>query len=304
MDHNIIFGISRDIFWVCEKVLAGIINVFHVVKCLCLLVCLFGDIKIVNEFKRPFIGGGFYYPDCNWFLFRQWFLKVVCIHYKLVITTLNNQLSRVKILLCDLAIKVTFLNKQFLSLVFLNALHFHNKLQLLSTKKYWKFIFLISSYLLIYSGDGANSWLATTWQGGHVGGQNKRIFPRRIYMKIEFSSQRREMLLFLTTNMAAVTSRANQQYGNYQVWRAIHSLASFFIALSSFYHKKAAIFLSECVQWWTDCVSLSMHRQVPCVSTVFNQEPRYVIEWVGNFYSSNAMINDIPLNVVFFPEPK
>ena len=31
-------------------------------------------------------------------------------------------------------------------------------------------------------------------------------------MKIEFSSQRREMLLFFTTNMAAVTSRANQQY--------------------------------------------------------------------------------------------
>ena len=56
------------------------------------------------------------------------------------------------------------------------------------------------------------SWFATTWQGGHVGGQNKRIFPRKIYMKIEFSSQRREMLLFLTTNMAAVTSLANQQY--------------------------------------------------------------------------------------------
>ena len=29
--------------------------------------------------------------------------------------------------------------------------------------------------------------------------------------KIEFSSQRRGMLLFLTTNMAAVTSHANQQ---------------------------------------------------------------------------------------------
>ena len=56
------------------------------------------------------------------------------------------------------------------------------------------------------------SWFATTWQGGHVGGQNKRIFPWRIYMKIEFSSQRREMLLFLTTDMAAVTSRANQQF--------------------------------------------------------------------------------------------
>ena len=31
-------------------------------------------------------------------------------------------------------------------------------------------------------------------------------------MKIEFSSQRREMLLFLITNMAAVTSRGNQQF--------------------------------------------------------------------------------------------
>jgi len=30
-------------------------------------------------------------------------------------------------------------------------------------------------------------------------------------MKKKFSSQRREMLLFLTINMAAVTSRANQQ---------------------------------------------------------------------------------------------
>ena len=55
------------------------------------------------------------------------------------------------------------------------------------------------------------SWFATTWQGGHTGGQNKRIFPGRICMKIEFRSRRREMLLFLTTNMAAVTSRANQQ---------------------------------------------------------------------------------------------
>ena len=57
------------------------------------------------------------------------------------------------------------------------------------------------------------SWFATTWQGGHVGGQYNRIFSRRIYMKIGFSSQRKEMLLFLTTNMAAVTSCANQQSG-------------------------------------------------------------------------------------------
>ena len=36
------------------------------------------------------------------------------------------------------------------------------------------------------------------------------LSSRRIYMKIEVTSQRREMLLFLTTKMAAVTSPANQ----------------------------------------------------------------------------------------------
>ena len=59
---------------------------------------------------------------------------------------------------------------------------------------------------------GLYSWFATTCQGGHVGGQYNTILFRRICMKIEFSSQRRETVLFLTTNMAAVTSRANQQY--------------------------------------------------------------------------------------------
>ena len=43
-------------------------------------------------------------------------------------------------------------------------------------------------------------------------GQYNEIFSRRIYMENEFSSQGREMLLFLTTNIAVVTSRANQQY--------------------------------------------------------------------------------------------
>ena len=58
------------------------------------------------------------------------------------------------------------------------------------------------------------SWFATTWHGDNVGGQYNRIFSRRIYMKIEFSSQRGIMLLFLTTSIAAVTSPANQQYGS------------------------------------------------------------------------------------------
>ena len=56
------------------------------------------------------------------------------------------------------------------------------------------------------------SWFATTRQGGHVGGHYNIIFSRRIYIKIEFCSQKRKMLLFLTPNMVALTSRANQQY--------------------------------------------------------------------------------------------
>ena len=43
--------------------------------------------------------------------------------------------------------------------------------------------------------------------GGHVGGQNNRILSN---IKIEFSTQRRQMLLFLSTNMVTVTSCANQ----------------------------------------------------------------------------------------------
>ena len=43
-------------------------------------------------------------------------------------------------------------------------------------------------------------------------GVNNTIFSPRIYMETEFSSQGREMHLFLITNMAAVTSRANQQH--------------------------------------------------------------------------------------------
>ena len=75
------------------------------------------------------------------------------------------------------------------------------------------------------------SWFATTWKGGHVGGQNKRIFPRRIYVKKEFSSQRREMLLFLSTNMAAVTSRANQQYEWLRVWHDYEQIIPFQLVL-------------------------------------------------------------------------
>ena len=40
-------------------------------------------------------------------------------------------------------------------------------------------------------------------------------------MKMEFISQRREMLLFFTINVAAMTSRANRQYDMYLVIRHV-----------------------------------------------------------------------------------
>ena len=59
------------------------------------------------------------------------------------------------------------------------------------------------------------SWLASTWHGGHVGGQyNKNYLFSKIYMKMEFSFQRIEIFGFLTTDIASMTSRANQQYSS------------------------------------------------------------------------------------------
>ena len=43
---------------------------------------------------------------------------------------------------------------------------------------------------------GVCNYVTRPGQGHHVGGQYTRIFSRKIYMKIEFSSQRREMILF------------------------------------------------------------------------------------------------------------
>ena len=62
-------------------------------------------------------------------------------------------------------------------------------------------IYLIILSTLTKTDDfGTSAILATTWQGGHVGGQNNIIFFQRIiYMKLGLSSQRREMFLFLTT---------------------------------------------------------------------------------------------------------
>ena len=46
----------------------------------------------------------------------------------------------------------------------------------------------------------------------HVGVQNKRKFVHIVCTKMKVNSQRRKILLFLSTNMAAMTSHANHQY--------------------------------------------------------------------------------------------
>ena len=46
----------------------------------------------------------------------------------------------------------------------------------------------------------------------HVGVQNKRKFVHIVCIKMEVKSQRRKILLFMYTNMAAMTSHANHQY--------------------------------------------------------------------------------------------
>ena len=45
----------------------------------------------------------------------------------------------------------------------------------------------------------------------HVGVQNKRKFVHEVCIKMEVNSQRRKILLFLNTNMAAMTSHANHK---------------------------------------------------------------------------------------------
>ena len=52
-------------------------------------------------------------------------------------------------------------------------------------------------------------------------------------MKIEFSSQRTEMLLFLTTNMATVTSRASQQYFRSMAIQAVVRLPIVFVQVTA-----------------------------------------------------------------------
>ena len=50
------------------------------------------------------------------------------------------------------------------------------------------------------------------WQGGRAVGQNNKFFFHRTCMKSEFSSQRRETVLFSSNSMATVTSAENQRY--------------------------------------------------------------------------------------------
>ena len=80
----------------------------------------------------------------------------------------------------------------------------------------------------------------------HVGGQNKTKFVLKVCIKMEVNSQRRKISLLLPTNMAAMTSHANHQYGRLASSKQKpltllkSSLTFFFLRLScfEFYLKK------------------------------------------------------------------
>ena len=63
-----------------------------------------------------------------------------------------------------------------------------------------------------------NSWFATTWQGGHVEGQNNRIFSRRIYMKIEFSSQIEERNAFVLDKLVHLRGQPFRYHVEHSLW--------------------------------------------------------------------------------------
>ena len=63
-----------------------------------------------------------------------------------------------------------------------------------------------------------NSWFATTWQGGHVEGQNNRIFSRRIYMKIEFSSQIEERNAFVLDQLLHLRGQPSRYHVELSLW--------------------------------------------------------------------------------------
>ena len=63
-----------------------------------------------------------------------------------------------------------------------------------------------------------NSWFATTWQGGHVEGQNNRIFSRRIYMKIEFSSQIEERNAFVLDKLLHLRGQPLRYHVEHSLW--------------------------------------------------------------------------------------
>ena len=64
-------------------------------------------------------------------------------------------------------------------------------------------------------------WLNPSF-GSHVGGQNKVIFSRRIYLKIELSSQRREMLFFPTCDQAIfILARENSPAPQKIAWTQV-----------------------------------------------------------------------------------
>ena len=62
-----------------------------------------------------------------------------------------------------------------------------------------------------------NSWFSLTWWDGHVGVQNNGKMSLKFSIMIESNSQKNFCAIVLYTNMAAVTSRENQELRRLQI---------------------------------------------------------------------------------------
>ena len=123
------------------------------------------------------------------------------------------------------------------------------------------------------------SWFVTTWQGGHVEGQYNIILPRRIYVKIEFSTQRREMLLFLITNMVQTrkTLHVYPLFGGFlPLAQHGHDVKLFAVTFSRGFRKKREEFKSK---------KIHLHfTQIEWVIIIALKEPDMYLRPYGYMY--------------------
>ena len=115
-------------------------------------------------------------------------------------------------------------------------------------------------------------------------------------MKIDLSSQRREMPLFLTTNKAAVTSRANQQYTVYQLVLSCLAGERFLGGVAG-------------EQWKRKKGKKNFQRKIPlqfllCITATLTCQLIYAVKLLFNIITVNSVKSCHKLNEVWVCSPQ